>query len=99
MPLDANFFPQYRELLHGQAVERSLLFAATLLSLENCQGGDSNPYGFLHQILSLARLPISPPWHPENLTKPCSLYARAALPQSYHARMPPIAEYSELYFM
>ena len=28
----------------------------------NCQGGDSNPYGFLHQILSLARLPISPPW-------------------------------------
>src|SRR5215472_9513168 len=27
-----------------------------------CQGGDSNPYGFLHQILSLARLPISPPW-------------------------------------
>src|SRR5437762_10610492 len=62
MPLDANFFPQYRELLHGQAVERSLLFAATLLSLENCQGGDSNPYGFLHQILSLARLPIPPPW-------------------------------------
>ena len=26
-----------------------------------CQGGDSNPYGFLHQILSLARLPIPPP--------------------------------------
>src|SRR4051812_28917313 len=26
------------------------------------QGGDSNPYGLLHQILSLARLPISPPW-------------------------------------
>jgi hypothetical protein len=29
---------------------------------EMCQGGDSNPYGFLHQILSLARLPIPPPW-------------------------------------
>ena len=26
-----------------------------------CSGGDSNPYGLLHQILSLARLPISPP--------------------------------------
>ena len=26
-----------------------------------CRGGDSNPYGLLHQILSLARLPISPP--------------------------------------
>src|SRR5438067_4545691 len=25
MPLDANFFPQYRELLHGQAVERSVV--------------------------------------------------------------------------
>ncbi len=24
-------------------------------------GRDSNPYGFLHQILSLARLPIPPP--------------------------------------
>src|SRR4029453_4450641 len=30
--------------------------------LLKCQGGDSNPYGFLHQILSLARLPIPPPW-------------------------------------
>ena len=29
--------------------------------LLKCQGGDSNPYGFLHQILSLARLPIPPP--------------------------------------
>ena len=27
----------------------------------NWTGGDSNPYGLLHQILSLARLPISPP--------------------------------------
>src|SRR5438270_2861381 len=31
------------------------------------QGGDSNPYGFLHQILSLARLPISPPWLKKSL--------------------------------
>src|SRR5439155_25033668 len=31
-------------------------------ALLKCQGGDSNPYGFLHQILSLARLPIPPPW-------------------------------------
>ena len=29
--------------------------------IATCQGGDSNPYGFLHQILSLARLPIPPP--------------------------------------
>src|SRR5216110_774420 len=57
MPLGPNFFPRYIELLHGQAIERSLV-----LSSENCQEGDSNPYGFLHQILSLARLPIPPPW-------------------------------------
>ena len=34
-----------------------------LMILLKCQRGDSNPYGFLHQILSLARLPIPPPWH------------------------------------
>src|SRR5438067_3827111 len=28
----------------------------------NCQGQDSNLQAFRHQILSLARLPISPPW-------------------------------------
>ena len=27
-----------------------------------CQGRDSNPYSLRNQILSLARLPISPPW-------------------------------------
>src|SRR6516162_5552360 len=32
-----------------------------LVLRRKCQGGDSNPYGFLHQILSLARLPIPPP--------------------------------------
>ena len=26
-----------------------------------CRGGDSNPYSLRNQILSLARLPISPP--------------------------------------
>ena len=35
-----------------------------------CQRGDSNPYGFLHQILSLARLPIPPPWRPNALSLP-----------------------------
>ena len=40
----------------------SLREALFLMSLPlKCQGGDSNPYGFLHQILSLARLPIPPP--------------------------------------
>jgi hypothetical protein len=33
----------------------------SVVILSKCQGGDSNPYGFLHQILSLARLPIPPP--------------------------------------
>ena len=45
-------------------VGRSLIYVRTIVSLKPialCQGGDSNPYGFLHQILSLARLPISPP--------------------------------------
>jgi hypothetical protein len=27
-----------------------------------CQGQDSNLHAFWHQILSLARLPIPPPW-------------------------------------
>ena len=36
-------------------------FAVAEVILLKCQGGDSNPYGFLHQILSLARLPIPPP--------------------------------------
>src|SRR6476619_4383187 len=29
----------------------------------NYQGQDSNLHAFRHQILSLARLPIPPPWH------------------------------------
>ena len=41
----------------------SLDFEMRMLHVgQRCQGGDSNPYGLLHQILSLARLPISPPW-------------------------------------
>ena len=35
--------------------------SVSLRPIALCQGGDSNPYGFLHQILSLARLPIPPP--------------------------------------
>ncbi len=41
------------------AGEASFYVSPTPVAL--CQGGDSNPYGFLHQILSLARLPIPPP--------------------------------------
>ena len=37
------------------------LMSLPVVILSKCQGGDSNPYGFLHQILSLARLPIPPP--------------------------------------
>jgi hypothetical protein len=40
-----------------------ILYVAEVSRLNECQGGDSNPYGFLHQILSLARLPIPPPRH------------------------------------
>ena len=29
---------------------------------QKCQGQDSNLHALRHQILSLARLPISPPW-------------------------------------
>ena len=42
-----------------------------------CQGGDSNPYGFLHQILSLARLPIPPPRQILELTNVALLAALA----------------------
>jgi hypothetical protein len=44
-----------------------------------CQGGDSNPYGFLHQILSLARLPIPPPRQIAMLTKVALLAASGKL--------------------
>ena len=48
--------------------EASFYVSPTSVAL--CQGGDSNPYGFLHQILSLARLPIPPPW------RRCDAYER-----------------------
>ena len=44
-----------------------------------CQGGDSNPYGFLHQILSLARLPIPPPRQTAMLTNLAVLDAAGKL--------------------
>src|SRR5437763_2871419 len=44
-----------------------------------CQGGDSNPYGFLHQILSLARLPIPPPRQIAMLTNLAVLAAAGKL--------------------
>ena len=37
------------------------IVASTPKSLGWWTGGDSNPYGLLHQLLRLARLPISPP--------------------------------------
>ena len=49
------------------------------LTIEKCQGGDSNPYGFLHQILSLARLPIPPPWRFAMLTNVALLAASGKL--------------------
>src|SRR5204863_818399 len=36
--------------------------AALCQTLQLCQGQDSNLHAFRHQILSLARLPIPPPW-------------------------------------
>ena len=52
---------------------------AQLVILLKCQGGDSNPYGFLHQILSLARLPIPPPRQIAMLTKVALLAASGKL--------------------
>src|SRR5438046_10639717 len=40
---------------------REIFMSPRLVIFWKCQGGDSNPYGFLHQILSLARLPIPTP--------------------------------------
>ena len=48
----------------ASVIGRRLILGMNLVPLRPialCQGGDSNPYGFLHQILSLARLPIPPP--------------------------------------
>src|SRR5215471_15527505 len=67
MPLDGIFFPRHPGLLHSCVLGRRAIFgwnssiSLQLISFVECQGGDSNPYGFLHQILSLARIPISPP--------------------------------------
>ena len=63
-------------------IGRSLIYVGTIVSLKpiaRCQGGDSNPYGFLHQILSLARLPISPPWQIGMLTNFAVLAAAGKL--------------------
>jgi hypothetical protein len=63
-----QLLPTQLALLQGRVLGRSIIFDANfsmllpLAILLKCQGGDSNPYGFLHQILSLARLPIPPPW-------------------------------------
>jgi hypothetical protein len=55
----------------GEALFSGTKFSISLrlVILWKCQGGDSNPYGFLHQILSLARLPIPPPRQIAMLTK------------------------------
>jgi hypothetical protein len=60
----------------GKAVIFDVAASGHLLK---CQGGDSNPYGFLHQILSLARLPIPPPRQIAMLTKLALLAASGKL--------------------
>jgi hypothetical protein len=60
----------------GKAV---ILMSTPVVILLKCQGGDSNPYGFLHQILSLARLPIPPPRQIAMLTKLALLAASGKL--------------------
>src|SRR4030095_10932244 len=62
-----NVFPRHPGLYDGLPRKNKLFSARRFMSPRfvaslKCQRGDSNPYGFLHQILSLARLPISPPW-------------------------------------
>ena len=75
-----NFFPRHPGLLHGRILGKSRYFdVAAGGHLLKCQGGDSNPYGFLHQILSLARLPIPPPWQIAMLTKVALLAASGKL--------------------
>ncbi len=62
---------------------RRSAFGVFFLRRGEYQGGDSNPYGLLHQILSLARLPISPPWYsgPNAVNKRnCRGYASAGVP-------------------
>ncbi len=44
-----------------QYLETSLARSATASRVRRCQGQDSNLHVLRHQILSLARLPISPP--------------------------------------
>ena len=68
------------------AVQRSRLFDTGIrqplrkTDQVKCRGGDSNPYSFRNQILSLARLPISPP----RLLHLCSSYdmKRLATPRT-----------------
>ena len=59
--------------------EALFLISLPVVILLKCQGGDSNPYGFLHQILSLARLPIPPPRQIAMLTKVALLAASGKL--------------------
>ena len=50
---------------HYKAVRKRLCRRASARQCAGgCQGGDSNPDSLRNQILSLARLPISPPWLP-----------------------------------
>jgi hypothetical protein len=63
----------------GSVVFVRILISPRLVASFNCQGGDSNPYGFLHQILSLARLPIPPPRQIATLTKLAALAAAGKL--------------------
>jgi hypothetical protein len=66
----------YMAASFGKAV---ILMSTPVVILLKCQGGDSNPYGFLHQILSLARLPIPPPRQIAMLTKLALLAASGKL--------------------
>jgi hypothetical protein len=73
MPGDTNFFSRHPAYYITALPREELFFVRNFLrgcitNFVQCQGGDSNPYGFLHQILSLARLPISPPWQIVTLT-------------------------------
>ena len=61
-PRVANSFHSTPHYYMAASVGEALfLMSSAGWSIAKCQGGDSNPYGFLHQILSLARLPIPPP--------------------------------------
>ena len=58
-----------------------------------CERGDSNPHGFPHQILNLARLPV-PPLSPAALWLHCSgNTGHVATGPTGHSRLRPAAPF------